>query len=107
VYKTVPRTISREKQARLNQLNGTIDSSVTEGDRGLCEGLEHAFIDYQTMAEPEVFEAQVMCASCPILAACRERARITRPAWGVYGGEVWREGRIVRRQNVRQLRAYA
>lgn len=103
----MPRTISREKQARLNQLEGTIDSKVTEGDRGLCEDLAFAFFDYATMAEPQVFEAQVLCASCPLLEACRERARITKPVWGVYGGEVWRDGKIVRRQNKRQLAAYA
>ena len=103
----MPRTISREKQARLNQLEGIIDAKVTEGERGLCEGLGFAFFEYATMAEPQVFEAQVMCAECPLLAACREKARITRPVWGVYGGEVWRDGKIVRRQNVRQLAAYA
>lgn len=103
----MPRTISREKQARLNQLEGTIDALVTEGQRGLCQGLAFAFFEYKTMAEPQVFEAQVMCAECPLLMACREKARITRPVWGVYGGEVWRDGKIVRRQNVRQLAAYA
>lgn len=105
----MPRGISRRTESKIWQLNGEADEKVTAGERGLCQGQEWAFMDYESSSEPQVFQAQVLCASCPLLMNCRERARIERPAHGVWGGEVWYDGKITRRQRVKQLQvpAYA
>lgn len=102
----MPKGISRATQRRIYHLNGEADEKVNSGQRGLCEGQEDAFVGYETASESQVYQAQMLCNSCPLLLNCRARARIERPAWGVWGGEVWRDGKIVRRQRVKQGSSY-
>lgn len=110
----MPKGPSAATQRKIYHLNGTIDDLVVhEEQRGLCEGHAEAFTDYDDPRDPLTFQAQATCAACPLLLLCRDRARIEKPAHGVWGGEVWSNdgspdgrGRIVRRQRVRQLSLY-
>lgn len=38
---------------------------------------------------PSDREAQLLCASCPVLDLCRAYAEVAHPAWGVFGGRVY------------------
>lgn len=109
----MPKGPSATTQRRIYHLNGVVDDLVNGGQRGLCEGQHEAFTEYDDPRDPRTFEAQVTCSTCPLLLLCRERARIEKPAHGVWGGELWSnenspdgKGRIVRRQRVKQLSAY-
>lgn len=48
--------------------------------------------------DEHVAEAKRVCAGCPLIEACRERARVTREQFGVWGGETEQERRKVLEQ---------
>lgn len=41
---------------------------------------------------PTKERAAWLCEGCPIRTLCRDYARATKPGWGVWGGEVWKNG---------------
>ena len=55
-----------------------------------CLERPRRFVDYQT--PPSAHDALALCAECPLLDLCRQNAEAMRPAWGVWGGEVWKSG---------------
>lgn len=46
---------------------------------------------------PTSEQAAEMCVSCPVLEMCAAWADKEKPAWGVVGGDVWLDGKIVKR----------
>lgn len=52
-----------------------------------CDQRPDEFVDYEVRPTPE--DAEIMCSACPLLTLCRDSARRRKPAWGVWGGEVW------------------
>lgn len=108
------RVLTRAKQRQQYRLNGEADAMQTDGAMAPCRVDPAPFIDYDDADDPVTYEAQVTCAGCPFLENCDERAKLERPAWGVWAGNVWGpsdtedgRGRIVRRQRRRQIRALA
>lgn len=57
----------------------------------LCQGRPGEYVDYE--AVPSEAEAAALCAECPLLVECLANARRTKPAWGVWGGIAWIDGR--------------
>jgi WhiB family redox-sensing transcriptional regulator len=49
----------------------------------------------------ELEQAKVLCASCPIMAACLAAAQSRREPWGVWGGEIFERGTIIARKRPR------
>ncbi len=43
----------------------------------------------------DIAEAKRICAQCPVLAECLEGALERREPWGVWGGQLFRNGRIL------------
>jgi WhiB family redox-sensing transcriptional regulator len=45
---------------------------------------------------PTPEEAALMCEGCPALMLCREYAQVIKPAFGVWGGQLWQDGKVVK-----------
>lgn len=111
----MPKPLTEAQQFEQWALNAEAEELQTElGRRAACYRNPAPFMDYEDRADPVVFEAQMACTGCDFLFNCRERARLEKPVWGVWGGEVWDgthssdgRGRIVRRARKRQIRGYA
>jgi hypothetical protein len=50
---------------------------------------------------PDIIEAKRICASCPLAARCLEGAVERREPWGVWGGELFVNGRILAQKRKR------
>jgi len=62
----------------------------------LCQdnsgALTHLFFSDELQ---DIAEAKRICAQCPVLANCLEGALERREPWGVWGGQLFRNGRIL------------
>lgn len=65
-----------------------------------CFGRENEFVMYETA--PTAEQAEAMCKGCPLLKLCDEYARVSKQSWGIWGGHVWRYGKIVRAEDVEE-----
>lgn len=54
-----------------------------------CADNYEQWTDYTAANMPTPEKAADMCAGCPFFKACANTAAATRPAWGVWAGEVW------------------
>lgn len=48
-----------------------------------------SYTDYDCFNVPSPGRAKMMCQTCPMLAKCAAFAEAEKPAWGVYGGNVY------------------
>lgn len=64
--------------------------------RGLCYNNSEDFIDYEDEFTPTPVEAYKMCEGCPILVECGRFANAYKPIIGVWAGQVWVNGKVVR-----------
>lgn len=44
----------------------------------------------------EIARAKAICSSCPVLNECFEAAKSSHEPWGVWGGELFENGRVCR-----------
>ncbi len=56
-----------------------------------CLNRPDLFVDY--VIPPSAEEAEELCDGCPLFALCRASARRAKPAWGVWGGVAYVDGR--------------
>lgn len=61
-----------------------------------CADSPGPYIDYPEVSPPTPMEAYLMCQGCPVLLECARFASAYKPAVGVWGGEVYIDGRPVR-----------
>jgi hypothetical protein len=103
----LPRTLTVAKQREQYRLNGEAERLQFEEQAvAPCRDNPGPWMDWEDRDEPQVFEAQVTCNDCEFIEVCRGRARLERPEHGVFAGEVWEGGKIVRRARRVQQRAY-
>ncbi len=50
---------------------------------------------------PEIAQAKRICAQCPVLTPCLEEAIDRREQWGVWGGQLFIDGRAVSQKRSR------
>jgi len=43
----------------------------------------------------DIAQAKTLCAECPVMAECLEGAMARREPWGVWGGQLFRNGRVL------------
>lgn len=60
---------------------------------GLCVNNPETYVDYEV--EPTEEQAFSMCNGCPLLVECARFANANGPERGVWGGQIWRNGRLV------------
>lgn len=50
---------------------------------------------------PDIIRAKDICTTCPLIAPCLENALDRREPWGVWGGELFMNGRILAQKRKR------
>jgi hypothetical protein len=63
--------------------------------RGLCYRNPGPYIDYEEENTPSPNQAFQLCKGCPMLVECARFASAYKPVIGVWGGEVWDNGKVV------------
>lgn len=66
-----------------------------DSDTPNCKDKSDVFIDYHEDYEPTPQKAYELCKGCPMLVECARFANAYRPPVGVWGGQVWRNGKVV------------
>ena len=61
-----------------------------------CEGRSAEFIDYEEGNGPTAGDAYEMCKGCPMLVECARFSNAYRPPVGVWGGQVWKDGKVMK-----------
>jgi hypothetical protein len=61
--------------------------------KGLCANKPEKYFDYDE--EPTREEAYLLCNGCPLLVECARFANANGPERGVWGGQIWKNGRLV------------
>jgi hypothetical protein len=59
-----------------------------------CQDNPSRYVDYDEANPPSQRAADYLCGGCPILAQCRAFAQVEKPYMGVWGAQVWVEGRV-------------
>lgn len=61
-----------------------------------CAGKPEIYVDFKPSERPSAEGAVRLCSGCPLLQACRDKAHNlpVGEAHGVYGGQVWVDGRL-------------
>ena len=85
-----------------------LETAMDAGTRAKCFGMEELWIDYDHQNPdhdesdrstwPSKQLAEAMCHGCPLLRECGRFATATKPRMGVWAGQVWFEGKIVREE---------
>jgi WhiB family redox-sensing transcriptional regulator len=50
---------------------------------------------------PDIIRAKDICSTCPVIDACLEGAQERREPWGVWGGQLFLNGRILAQKRKR------
>lgn len=86
---TLPWNYNKPKATvQLGELNKELESQ-----RSNCFEKPNLFTDYEEPPQRSV--ARAMCVSCPVFDLCATWAAAERPAWGIYAGEAWEDGKKV------------
>lgn len=67
-----------------------------ENNRSFCYKSPEEYIDYDEENPPSKSHAYELCDGCPILVECGRFANAYKPIIGVWGGEVWKDGKVMR-----------
>jgi WhiB family redox-sensing transcriptional regulator len=81
-----------ELRQELIETNEPADEWVDASCREEGGGLTELFFSDQI---PDIVRAKTICSTCPRMAACLEGALERREPWGVWGGELFLNGRIL------------
>lgn len=86
---TLPWNYNKPKApAELAELNKQLESQ-----RSACFERPAEFTDYAVAPQRDI--ARQLCVSCPVFEMCATWAKAERPAWGIYAGEAWEDGKRV------------
>jgi hypothetical protein len=79
---------------RAERMSDVLQKAMTQ-NKAKCAAKPELWIDYEDGEEPTKNQAYVMCHDCPVLVECARFASAYRPAVGVWGGEVYSEGKLL------------
>jgi len=82
--------LTKRQQMAMTPLEMSLDNDVPN-----CQNRSDLYIDYHEDYEPTPQKAYEMCRNCPMLVECARFANAYRPPIGVWGGQVWRDGKVV------------
>ena len=82
--------LTKRQQIAMTPLEMSLDNDVPN-----CQNRSDLYIDYHEDYEPTPQKAYEMCQGCPMLVECARFANAYRPPIGVWGGQVWRDGKVV------------
>jgi WhiB family redox-sensing transcriptional regulator len=70
-------------------------SDTSWDDFAACRGVENAADLFFSEDIGEIAAAKRVCADCPVLAQCLEGALERREPWGVWGGQLFMNGKML------------
>jgi len=81
-------------------LGQDVTVSTSAGDRtwerhAACAGMPEATRLFFSDDIHDVSQAKLICASCPVMAPCLEGALDRHEQWGVWGGQLFANGKVV------------
>ena len=77
-------------------------STVVDWDAASCRDGTASMTDLFFSDEiPDILAAKRICAACPVAAPCLDGAIERREPWGVWGGELFANGRILAQKRKR------
>jgi len=82
--------LSKRQQIAMTPLEIALDNKKPN-----CQNNPKEYIDYHEDYEPTPDIAYQMCRGCPMLVECARFANAYRPPIGVWGGQGWRDGKVV------------
>lgn len=82
--------LTKRQQLAMTPLEDALDSLQPN-----CKNRPAEFVDYHEDYEPTQQKAYEMCRGCPMLVQCARFASSYKPPVGVWGGQVWRNGKVV------------
>lgn len=88
----IPALVNADMNKRSKDSMQAMVASPNWGD-GLCADNPEAYVDYEK--EPTKEDAFWLCNGCPLLIECARFANANGPERGVWGGQLWRNGRLV------------
>jgi WhiB family redox-sensing transcriptional regulator len=75
---------------------------VVDWDSASCRDASGSMTDLFFSDEiPDIIEAKRICGTCPVSGPCLDGARARREPWGVWGGELFLNGRILAQKRKR------
>jgi len=82
--------LTKRQQMAMAPLEVALDSTVPN-----CQNRANEFVDYPDDKVPSADDAYSMCGGCPMLTECARFANAYKPPVGVWGGQVWIDGKVV------------
>ena len=82
--------LTKRAQRANEKLQQTLDNSSPN-----CHDNPGPYMDYPENRPPSAERAYELCKGCPVLADCARFASAYRPPMGVWGGEVYVDGKPV------------
>jgi hypothetical protein len=82
--------LTKRQQVAMSPLEIALDNKVPN-----CQNKANLFVDYDEDDEPTPDNAYKMCNGCPMLVECARFANAYRPPVGIWGGQVWKDGKVV------------
>jgi|GEM_PF-2476407 hypothetical protein len=79
---------------RSERMSDVLQKAMTQ-NKAKCADKPEVWVDYEEGEEPTKNQAYVMCHDCPVLVECARFASAYRPAVGVWGGEVYKDGKLL------------
>lgn len=71
-------------------------------EEAACAEGTGALVDlFFSEAIPDIIEAKAICSGCPLKIECLEGALARREPWGVWGGELFVNGRVLPKKRPR------
>jgi hypothetical protein len=80
---------------RADRASGSLQKKLDSAEPN-CAGNPGPYVDYPDDDIPTPTEAYVMCKGCPVLLECARFASAYKPTVGVWGGEVYVDGKPLR-----------
>jgi WhiB family transcriptional regulator, redox-sensing transcriptional regulator len=83
-------------------LRALVGQPAIDWDAASCRDVTGSMSDLFFSDEiPDIIEAKRICATCPVASPCLEGALERREPWGVWGGELFLNGRILAQKRKR------
>lgn len=98
----VPLPIDRRRTSEDDAPTPTVPSRPTWWDQAKCNTQDQTLVAlFFSEKIGDIARAKMICADCPALATCLEGALERREPWGVWGGQLFVEGRIIAQKRPR------
>ena len=96
---------NKEPAPFIPAIGGGIQGAPTNGtdwaDFAACRTVSGASDLFFSEEVPDIVAAKRICAECPVIAPCLEAAIARREPCGVWGGQLFENGRIIHRKRRR------